>query len=303
MPRISVIVPVYKAEKYLQRCIDSILGQTFSDFECILVDDGSPDHSPNICDEYATKNPQIRVIHQANAGVSAARNTGIDAARGEWLCFVDSDDWVDSLYLETLYAQTERNNVQMVVCGRINEQLDSTLIKNPVVDTRFVFNRSDFFEFYKKNRSRYDSPCFIFVTNELISREFLGNIRFDENRTMGEDQVFNLDLYDKIESIVYVPECLYYYACNPESVCNSFKLNHVDNLIHEIEVHESFCEKYFSKKDRSWFILLKKNSILIGLLSCLYNLSTKSAIFSPFILFSTFTPVLLKVFVTALNDV
>lgn len=96
-PKISCIVPVYNVEKYLRRCVDSILAQTFTDFELILVDDGSPDGCPAICDEYAEKDSRVRVIHQENKGVSAARNAGLDMARGEYVCFVDGDDEVSEI--------------------------------------------------------------------------------------------------------------------------------------------------------------------------------------------------------------
>ena len=100
MCRFSVIVPVYKVENVLPRCIESILNQTVTDFELILIDDGSPDRSGEICDAYAAKDSRIRVIHQKNGGVSKARNAGLDIAQGEYIVFVDSDDWVDAIYLE-----------------------------------------------------------------------------------------------------------------------------------------------------------------------------------------------------------
>ena len=100
MPKISVIVPVYNTEKYLHRCIDSILAQTFTDFELLLIDDGSKDNSGAICDEYAAKDSRVRVFHKENGGVSSARNLGLDNVRGEWVTFVDSDDWVEKEYIE-----------------------------------------------------------------------------------------------------------------------------------------------------------------------------------------------------------
>ncbi len=99
-PKISVIVPVYNVEKYLRRCIDSILSQTFSDFELLLIDDGSKDKSGDICDEYVAKDVRIKVFHKANAGVSSARNLGLDKAKGEFIFFVDSDDFLDKTHLE-----------------------------------------------------------------------------------------------------------------------------------------------------------------------------------------------------------
>ena len=101
-PAISIIIPVYNAENYLRRCIDSVLSQSFTDFELILVDDGSKDKSPQICDEYASQDTRVRVIHKANGGVSAARNDGLDIAKGEYITFIDSDDWVERDYLSTL---------------------------------------------------------------------------------------------------------------------------------------------------------------------------------------------------------
>ena len=115
MPKISVIVPVYKVEKYLHECVDSILTQTFPDFELILVDDGSPDNCGKICDEYAEKDSRVRVIHQENQGLSGARNSGMDVARGEYIAFVDSDDRVDIRYLELLLAAV-KDGADVAVC-------------------------------------------------------------------------------------------------------------------------------------------------------------------------------------------
>lgn len=121
MPKVSVIVPVYKVEPYLRRCVDSILAQTFTDFELILVDDGSPDNCPAVCDEYAAKDSRVHVIHQENGGLSAARNAGIDWAfansDSEWISFVDSDDWVHPEMLERLLHAVQECGVSVGVCG------------------------------------------------------------------------------------------------------------------------------------------------------------------------------------------
>ena len=119
---ISVIVPVYKVEEYIYRCVDSILAQSFKDFELILVDDGSPDNCGKICDEYAQKDKRITVIHKENGGLSDARNTGIDWAlkNSNWITFIDSDDWVHTDYLKNLYNAVKENNVDISVCGYVN---------------------------------------------------------------------------------------------------------------------------------------------------------------------------------------
>ena len=108
MPIVSVIIPVYKVEKYLKQCLDSIISQSFSDFECILVDDGSPDNCPNICNQYSEKDERFRVIHQSNQGLSAARNTGIENSSGEWICFIDSDDCIHPDYISILYSTAKK---------------------------------------------------------------------------------------------------------------------------------------------------------------------------------------------------
>lgn len=120
MPKVSVIVPVYNTEKYLARCIDSILAQTFTDFELILVNDGSKDNSGKICDEYAAKDHRIVVIHKENGGVSSARNKGIDAAQGEWISFIDADDWITPSYLFDFITDISISYADIVFHGRIN---------------------------------------------------------------------------------------------------------------------------------------------------------------------------------------
>ncbi len=116
-PAISIIVPVYKTERFLGACIASIQAQTFADFELILVDDGSPDNCPALCDAAAAKDRRIRVVHQKNRGLSGARNAGLDTARGEWVAFVDSDDTVTPDFCAKLYAAVQDTGAQMVVCN------------------------------------------------------------------------------------------------------------------------------------------------------------------------------------------
>ena len=118
MPLISVIIPVYKVEALLARCVDSVLAQTYQDLEIILVDDGSPDRCGEICDAYARKDPRIKVIHKENGGLSSARNAGLDIARGEYIAFVDSDDWIEPEAYETMLSLAEKKNVKLVCAGR-----------------------------------------------------------------------------------------------------------------------------------------------------------------------------------------
>ena len=115
-PLVSVIVPVYKAEAYLHKCVDSLLAQTMTDFEVLLIDDGSPDRSGAICDEYAAKDSRIRVFHKENGGVASARQVGIENVRGEYTIHADPDDWVEPTMLEELYAKAKEDDADMVIC-------------------------------------------------------------------------------------------------------------------------------------------------------------------------------------------
>ena len=133
---ISVIVPVYNAEKYLERCLKSILSQTFKDFELILVDDGSPDSCGEICDHYAKLDSRVHVVHQENQGVSAARQTGLDAAEGEYVIFADPDDWVESIMLEELLRQAETVKADVVICDMVRESLVNGVVKEHYFEQR-----------------------------------------------------------------------------------------------------------------------------------------------------------------------
>ena len=135
-PKISVIIPVYNAESTLRRCVDSVLAQTFTDFECLLIDDGSKDRSGAICDEYAARDSRIRAFHKENGGVSSARNLGLDNATGEWIAFVDSDDWAGEKYLESFSEYLDADliisgiqsvNKNEIVANRESEYIDGGL--------------------------------------------------------------------------------------------------------------------------------------------------------------------------------
>lgn len=116
-PNISIIVPIYNTEKYLRHCIDSILNQSFTDFELLLIDDGSKDRSGFICDEYAKKDSRIHVCHKKNAGIASARNTGLDLSHCDWIAYIDGDDWVEPSYLEELYTAATNNDADIAICG------------------------------------------------------------------------------------------------------------------------------------------------------------------------------------------
>lgn len=196
---ISVIVPVYKAEKYLHRCVDSILAQSYTDFELLLIDDGSPDNCGGICDEYAAKDSRVRVFHKENGGVSSARNLGLGNARGEWITFVDSDDWLEPKCLEIL---TQQLDADMVKCGveASNKSFYWSVESG-------LFSVKQFIEKYETEFIARTS-CVTLFKNGLL-REY--NIFFDESIRYGEDMIFNLSYLLCCENIRLVNYIGYVY--------------------------------------------------------------------------------------------
>lgn len=193
MPKISVIVPVYKVENYIGKCIESILSQTFKDFELILVDDGSPDNSGKICDSYAQKDSRILVIHKTNGGVSSARNTGIEKSNGEWLCFIDSDDTIEKDYLDDFGLEQYRSELYI--------QGYKKIVKNEVQEIRDFtkFCGDSFIEIlaYLEDERIINSPCFKLYSKSII---LSNDIRFDINTSYGEDHLFSLDYVSQISN-------------------------------------------------------------------------------------------------------
>lgn len=214
-PKVSVIVPVYKAEKYLRKCVDSILAQTFRDFEVILVDDGSPDRSGEICDEYAAKYDCVRVKHISNGGAAVARNRGIDMAKGEFIMFVDSDDTIEPDMLAELVSLQRRHKVD-IAASRLRMKSE---YEHQPIEVRFAGIDCIRHLFLRKLDS---SPC-----TKLIRRETIGDLRFPEGVT-NEDVVFLYHLYGQARDISYLNKSFYYYRENPESVTHSFDMHALD---------------------------------------------------------------------------
>jgi len=215
-PKISVIVPVFNVEKYLRECVDSVLAQTFKDFELILVDDGSPDNSGKICDEYATKDSRVRVFHKANGGVSSARNLGLENVRGEWITFVDPDDWIDAKMYETLYAVAVRGNADFVWCdfvaerGIISQRTDQSAKPDDVVN---------FIEGILSGR-RHGSVCSK-LTRAAALREW--NIKFSPEIAYCEDLSVSIRLAYRAKHFCHVPEPFYHYRWRENSACSKLK--------------------------------------------------------------------------------
>ncbi|MCD7802996.1 MAG: glycosyltransferase [Clostridiales bacterium] len=222
MPTISVIVPVYQVEDYLRRCIDSILAQTFRDFELILVDDGSPDHCPAICDEYAGRDSRIVVIHQKNAGLSAARNAGIDwvfaNSDSEWISFVDSDDWVHPQFLELLYGAVNlRDECDVSVC--MYEETDKQ-----TVDFEKIKDR-DSADIYPGVQIHNRGVEMVVAWNKLYRRKLFENVRYPIGK-QHEDEFITYKLLFAARYVAVLPQKLYFYYQRADSIMGKeFSIN------------------------------------------------------------------------------
>lgn len=227
MPKISVIVPVYRAEAYLRSCIDSILSQTFSDLEILLVDDGSPDNSGVICDEYAAREPRISVIHQKNQGQAAARNHALAQAKGEWICFVDSDDLIHPQMLELLYNAAVTGGAPISMCEMLEAAELPADFSKPQ-DARFTVLTMD----EKTLAALYDAdayPAWV-ACAKLIRRGFIENYPFREGRVY-EDNEAVCRWVCGAGKLAKLDHALYFYRKNPESTTKStFSLKKLDYL-------------------------------------------------------------------------
>ena len=245
-PEISIIVPVYKAEKYLNECIDSILAQTFTDFELILVDDGSPDNCPALCDAAAAKDSRIRVIHKPNGGVSTARNAGLDAARGNWIGFVDSDDVIDRTFYEKMYRTVKKYGTKLAVSNifYIEEDGAVSAYKDlPIQDE--VLTREEC-----AHRVRLTPMAH--VTTKLYRREIFENIRFPAGR-LYEDAYILPDVLEEITEMACVAEPLYHYRINSTNNGIMHRRVTLKNL-EEIDTNYIMlcCALKYGKKDAAY---------------------------------------------------
>ena len=223
---ISIIVPVYNASQYLYRCIESILNQTYKDFELILVDDGSTDESYEICKKYANEDDRIRVFHKENGGQSSARNLGLDFATGEYISFIDSDDWIHPQMLEILYKAVTDFDAQMSCCDfrpikNVNDlekiEYENLQYEQDIKNLCQVLSKETIFSDYRRNYIYKLQPS---VCNKLIKRRIFDDIRFCEGMIY-EDEHILMYIVDKISKCVIIDTQLYYYYCLNQSTIRS----------------------------------------------------------------------------------
>lgn len=245
-PKISIIVPVYNVEKYLYRCIESILAQTFSDFELLLIDDGSYDSSGEICEEYALSDKRIKVLHLTNGGVSNARNTGIKLAKGKYLMFCDSDDYVEADWCKNLYEYSIKDSKAFPISGikfiyNIGEFRRETILTFNKLE---YISKDKYFETYKKGLS--GSLCCKIYDRNIVTQN---SLYFDTKLNRGEDLIFNLSYVDHISSFVTIPLVSYNYIhSNENSLMNIYRKDLFDCSVKEYNAWLRFFDKHIISK-------------------------------------------------------
>ena len=243
-PIISIIVPVYNVESYLERCIESILNQSFKEFELILVNDGSTDGCKDICNEYKTKDKRIKVIHKENGGLSSARNAGLDIARGKYIGFVDSDDFINKDMYKILFDTIQANNSDMVICDyyKVNED-DINKFRNLKCNCENIKIKN------LNNLESIDNlfltgEKFIFAWNKLYKRELFNDLRYEKGRIYEDEYLAHRILY-KCNKVSIIEAKIYYYVQRKGSLINSpFTVRRFD--------------KVYAIKDRVDFLREKK---------------------------------------------
>lgn len=247
MPQISVIVPVYNVEKYLHRCVDSILAQTFTDFELILVDDGSPDNCGAICDEYARKDARVRVIHQKNQGQAAARNRAVAEANGDWIHFVDSDDMIHPQMLEVLYSAAVENDANISMCGAVeSEEIPETFYSSPNRHAKVCCMDEDSME----DLLEHGEHRYWVVWGKLIKKEIVQNIPFTKGRIYEDNAVVCQWLYEA-GRVADLADRLYFYFVNEQGTTkNSFSWKQLDYLWALRKQMRFFRKKKYTRMER-----------------------------------------------------
>lgn len=277
---ISIIVPVYKAEKYIDRCIESIVTQTYPEWELLLVDDGSPDRSGELCDIWSTRDKRIKVFHKKNGGVSSARNLGIDCAEGEWITFVDSDDWISQNYLEAFVSNLKKEENVIYLQGIQMFTVHKGLV------TMFSYEDS-FYSIIEKLDS--------FVNNKILAngcpvaklfntRVIKDNgLRFKETISINEDHLFVLSYYNYVDSLCTISNMSYNYYYD-FTVSSLTKINHSYTELHRVshlmyEVYNLICSKFNLANNEKDVLaaMFGPNQAAKAILSCLSN---KESIFS-----------------------
>ena len=248
MSKISIIVPVYKTEKYLERCVSSILNQTYRDLEVILVDDGSPDNCPKMCDAFAEADARVRVIHKKNGGVSTARNDGLDVANGEYITFVDSDDWIEPDMYAAMMGKVQENDCDIVMCDCLKEYGNRSELYTHEIRSGYYDSEQLRTEYYPHLliMENVEYPATISNWLLLFRRELAEDVRYLEGVRYSEDLLFGAQLMVRANTFCYMKgQALYHYRMNPDSATHRFVPNKWDDYM---KLHRAIRDVFFANE-------------------------------------------------------
>ena len=239
---ITVIIPVYRVERYLEKCVDSVLGQTYRDLEIILVDDGSPDGCGGICDRYAAVDSRVKVIHKPNGGLSSARNAGLDAAHGRYIGFVDSDDYIDPAMYEKLLAALERTGADMSLCDVIyvDEQGQRAAEIPPLPQEVLRPEQA-----YQRVELARDGWRYVTAWNRLYRREIFDGLRFREGK-IHEDELAVVPVYERCAAVAVISDVLYWDVCRPGSIMTG------SAAMRRLDAVDAYLDRWAHYRDRGW---------------------------------------------------
>lgn len=245
-PLISVIVPIYNVEKYLSKCVDSIINQTYKNLEIILVDDGSPDNCPKICDEYAKQDSRIKVIHKENGGLSDARNAGMKVATGEYVSFIDSDDYISDDFIETLYATMKTENSDIVECDIVKFEDGTTpVIEKENCEINSFSTEKGLSLLIAENKFHQH------VWNKLYKSEIGLKIPFAKGK-LNEDEFWTYQIFGLAEKVTKINKSMYFYLQRSGSIMgNKFNIRRLDALEAKLERQKYIEEKFPNLKKQA----------------------------------------------------
>lgn len=286
---ISVIVPIFNAEGYLKKCLNSIVRQSYKDLEIILIDDGSTDSSGIICDEYGNSDQRVKVVHKINEGVSVARNTALEMAGGRYICFVDSDDWLDPYALENLYRAQQESNADLV-CGSVAD-IKSYKKKNYHIPNH-VFQDEEIVQAFLDYYFAFCAPWGKLLKKRIIEE---WNFVFNKNIPYGEDTSFNLNYIAKCSCVTSINSIVYFHRNHLEGASNPFKfyekmnyymeLNFLDAIKftdtkandedERIQLNACFAERYCNHALEHYMYRMNDNRELMNKVKVIISFYTK----------------------------
>lgn len=271
-PQISIILPIYNVEIYLDRCMDTLLKQTMKNIEIIMVDDGSPDKCPEMCDAYALKDDRVKVIHKKNGGLGLARNSGLEVATGEYVAFVDSDDYVTLDMCEKLYKAAKKNDADIVYGGIYYDDTKNKRLSKCVEDETVWKGKDKVKELLldfiaTKPENSKDTIMEVSVWKSLFRRSIFedNNVRFvSERQFISEDVIFDIDFFQHCNCVVAIPDAVYFYCVNPNSLSKSFRTDRFKKVkemyyevcrrlgcIFEESEYQSRCDRFLIARART----------------------------------------------------